>query len=482
MTSRKRDPGESSWSQKLHTWMREKSNSRAYWILLASGIFFVLFIGMSNVGGLGLATHVAIPLSTNAEEARQAFGASDGGSYLQAALGLRDLGPWGIGGNEWIYGNWPPGMVVLNLLLLLIERTTGIPYVLLLVSAVSAIWTLILTRIAQVLERRKFGVGVAFLLVLSLSSVGHPILTVWSAYADGLAAGFLVLAAVELFHEGPLSRNHLASVYLRAAIFLSLAMHFRATYETVATFLVVVTAVLALAWFALSILLSRSFVFEWRNPVTSVFIVALASQVVSIPWRLIAGTFIRPGDFRWATTLDSMPAMRWFPTDLYSKEAGFLRVGHANFGCINDPVKCEEIRGIEQTSAAPYTGGGNFSQEQFQEELIQSFLNHPLTYFLERISMFFNGFLSTTGGELGDWRIFEALLLLVGFVVAMFFLVKNQEAGLAGLLMAFLSIGALSGVLLFFHMETRYLLPVKLLMMSVIFIFLSQRRKDTTVL
>jgi len=481
MTSAERNLSESSRGHKLQLWIREKSSIRRNWFLLAFGIFVGLFIAMSNVGGIGLATHVALPLSTPAEEARQAFGASDGGSYLQAALGLRDLGPWGIGGNDWIYGNWPPGMVILNLALLSIERSTGIPYVLLLVSAVSLIWTLILTRIAWVLEKRKSGVGMAFLLVLGLSSIGHPILTVYSSYADGLAAGFMVLAVVELFRQGPWSRNRLASVYLRAVIFLSLAMHFRATYETVATFLVVVTAVLALAWFALSILLSRRFAFRWRNPVTSVFFVALVSQVLSIPWRLIAGTFIRPGDFRWTTTLDQAPSMRWFPTDLYAEEAGFLRVGHANFGCLNDPVKCEEIRGIEQTSAAPYTGGGSFSQEQFQEELIRSFLNHPFTYFLERISMFFHGFFSTTGGELGDWRIFEALLLLVGFVVAMFFLVKNQEAGLGGLLMAFLSVGALSGVLLFFHMETRYLLPVKLLMMFVIFISLSQRRKDTTI-
>jgi len=249
----------------------------------------------------------------------------------------------------------------------------------------------------------------------------------------------------------------------------------------VATFLIVVTALLALLWFVLSLLLAQRFIFRWRNPLTSVFLVALGAQVLSIPWRLIAGTFIRPGDYRWSTVLDNAPAMRWFPTDLYSEEAGFLRQGHANFGCLNDPIRCEEIRVIEQTSAAPYTGNGNFSQEQFQEELIQSFFHHPLAYFLERTSMFFHGFFSTTGGQLGDWRIFEALLLLVGFALAMFFLVKNQEAGVGGLLMAFLSIGALSGVLLFFHMETRYLLPIKLLMMFVIFIALSQRRKDTTV-
>jgi len=481
MTSAEKNRSDSSHGQKLQSWIREKSSSRANWIFVASGIFVALFIAMSNVGGFGLAIHVGIPLSTHAEEARQAFGPSDAGSYLQAALGLRDRGPWGIGGNQWAYGFWPPGMVVLNLVLLLIERATGLPYVFVLVFAVSVIWTLILTRIASVLEKRKSGVGIAFLVAFGLSSIGHPMLTVFSAYADGLAAGFLVLAVVELFRQPPPSANLLAFVYLRAAIFLSLAMHFRATYETVATFLVVVTAVLALLWFVLSHLLAQRFIFRWRNPLTSVFLVALGSQALSVPWRLIAGTYIRPGDFRWTTLLDVVSSARWVPTDLYSEEAGFLREGHANFGCLNDPNRCEEIRVIEQTSADPYTGGGNFSQEQFQGELIQSFLHHPFTYFLERTSMFFNGFFSTTGGELGDWRIFEGLLLLVGFFVAILFLVKNREAGLGGLVMACLSTGALSGVLLFFHMETRYMLPIKFLMIVVIFFALSQKRKDTNV-
>jgi hypothetical protein len=372
-------------------------------------------------------------------------------------------------------------MVALNLILVTLEEITQIPYVALLVFVSALVWTLFLSRIFWFFQARKAGVGFLFLATLMLSSLGSPMLSNYIGYADGFAAGFLVMAVVELFRRRPLPRNLLSAVYLRAVIFLSLAMHFRTTYETLATFLVVVPAALTLLWFALSNLWPQRFIFSWRNPVTSVFFVALGSQLLSIPWRLIAGRFVRPGDYRWTTVLDTAPSARWVPTNLYSEEAGFLRVGHANFGCLNDPVRCEEIRVIEQTSSAPYTGSGNFSQEQFHEELIQSFLNHPFTYFLERTSMFFHGFFSTTGGLVGDLRIFEGLFILGGFFVAMIFLARNREAGLGGLVMAFLSIGALSGVLLFFHMETRYMFPIKFLMMVIIFLALSQRRKDTTV-
>ena len=67
------------------------------------------------------------------------------------------------------------------------------------------------------------------------------------------------------------------------------------------------------------------------------------------------------------------------------------------------------------------------------------------------------------------------------FLEGLLFPAKNGGVGLAGLVMAFLSKGALSGALHLFHRETRYILPIRFRMMIIIFFALSQQRKDANV-
>ena len=449
------------------------------WIV-GAGLFLVLFVAMSNVGGLFSATHAAsLTLSGNAEVARAAFGGSDAGSYLQAALGLRDLGVQGVGGNQWVYNLWPPGMVAVNLVLVLMERVSGVPYTFLLVSFSALAWALILSRFLWFFEKRRSGFGVLFVAFFLLSSLGSTLLPMYIGYADALAAGFLLLAVLELSERTPGRGGKDFSLYVRAAVFLSLAMHFRATYETVTSFILVVSTISVLLLVFVSQLPISGTKFSWKNPASTVFFVALGAQILSVPWRLIAGTFVRPGDFRWSTVLDQAMGMRWYPTSMYTAEAGFLKNGHANFGCINDPVRCEEIRIVEQASELPYYGGGAFTQANFQSELVESFFNFPLIYALERFSMLVSGFFSATGGTVGDWKVFEGLFLFVGVLLAFFLILKRRQGDSGGAWMAFLSIGALAGILLLFHMETRYMFPIKLLALFITFIALSHRAKKS---
>lgn len=444
--------------------------------LVGVGLFALLFLMMSTVGGAFAATHASgLNLSANAEEARAAFGGSDAGSYLQAALGLRDLGPQGVGGNQWVYNLWPPGMVTVNLLLVTAEQLVRLPYVFLLVTFSALAWTLILSRIFWFFEEKRSGYGWLFVGFFLMSSLGADLLSVYIGYADALAAGFLVLSVLELSKQSPTDARAFTFMCVRASLFLSLAMHFRTTYETVTSFVLVVAVVSVLALALVSKLPGFSYTFTWKSAAPTVGFVSVGAQLLSVPWRLIAGTFVRPGDFRWTTTLDQAPGMRWVPTSMYSPEAGFLRSGHANFGCLNDPVRCEQIAAIESLSAKPYSGFGAFSQADFQSELVQSFLSLPLVYGFERVSMLVSGFFSATGGAVGDWRIFEGVFLLLGVILGFLATLKRREALSGGPWMAFLAIGSLAGVLLFFHMETRYMFPIKMLSLFIISLALTYR-------
>ena len=439
-----------------------------------AGVWLTLLIGMSTAGGWGISTHAGIPLSYDAEAAREAFGGSDAGSYLQAALGLRDLGPWGIGGNQWVYNLWPPGMVALNLVAVTVESALSIPYLLALVILISAVWATILTRLWKILEGIAPIAGFVFLVVFLLTSSANPMVKVDFAYGDGIAAGLVGLAVAELWIvKGRSVRENLKRL-IYVGFLLSGAMHLRATFETLSSFLLIVPLVIYLVWAAVSLASRNLDNFSGRRALAQVSFVAFVAQILSIPWRAFAGTFIRPGDYRWSTVLDGSWSARWVPTELYSPEAGFLRAGHANFACLNDPERCQEIALLEQGSLSPYTGNGFFTQEEFREMLLASFLETPLQWAQERFGMFFLGFFSKTGGGIGQLDVLEGLLLLMGVVFGITMLIATGQFNRAGVWISFLTAAGLSGILLFFHMETRYLLPIKLTMLVFIFLVLAE--------
>ena len=262
---------------------RRRSVRAKKWIV-GVGLFSLLFVAMSNVGGIFFATHAAnLTLSGNAEVARAAFGGSDAGSYLQAALGLRDLGVQGVGGNQWVYNLWPPGMVAVNLVLLLMERVSGVPYTFLLVSFSALAWALTLSRFLWFFEKRRSGFGVLFVAFFLLSSLGSTLLPVYIGYAEAIAAGFLLLAVRELSERTPGRGGKDFSLYVRAAVFLSLAMHFRATYETVTSFILVVSTISVLLLVFVSQLPISGTKFSWKNPASTVFLLGLGPKFSRCP-------------------------------------------------------------------------------------------------------------------------------------------------------------------------------------------------------
>lgn len=438
------------------------------------GLWVALIIGMATAGGWGITTHANIPLSFDAGEARAAFGGSDAGSYLQAAIGLRELGPWGIGGNQWIYNLWPPGMVALNLIAVIVESQLSVPYLTALLLLVSFIWATLLTRLWKILESLSSGIGVAFLLVFLLSSLTNPMITVYFGYGDGIAAGLLGLALAELW----LVKNTLVRGNIKRLLYIGTllagAMHLRATFETLSGFLLAVPLVGYLIWTVLTLIRPNLSASSSRGALLQISLVALVSQVLSLPWRVFAAVFIRPGDFRWSTVPDYAWPGRWIPDERISPEGSFLIEGHWNFGCINDPIRCAVIQQLEEASDAPYSGAGHFTNEEFRSQLVESFLQFPGLYLSERFTMYFIGYFSKTGGDVGQLAVLEGLFLLVGVILGVVFLVGNNKFNTSGAWFAFLSAGALSGILLLFHMETRYLMPIKLVMMTFIFLVLTE--------
>lgn len=451
--------------------------------LLALWVFTILLISSVLSGGIGLATHVAISIWTPSDEALLAFGPSDAGSYLQAALGLRDRGPWGIAGNQWVYNFWPPGMVVVNLLVLLAEAATSIPYTFLLVATSALVLAIIFTRVLNLVWSRSRRVGTGTFVGLSLSSLFYPFASVNVGYADMLAASFLILAAVELWSVRDMSSNSARRALLRSGVYLAIAMHFRATFETLVTLMLVVGFLLWFAVFALSRIRGRDLATSLRRVAAQLTALGLFAQLLSVPWRLIAGMWIRPGDFRWSQVLDTSWGARWTPTRIWEAQGyHFLIGGRANYGCLVDGETCDFIAGSELGTAKPYSGEGFYSQSDFRDFLLQSVLANPLNYLGERLLSFFRGFFSETGAAVGSWDIPEATLLMVIFLFSFVLFARDSSLRSTGAWFSLFSAASLSAIVLVFHMETRYLLPVKLSMLvfcaMVLADFSEQRKRD----
>lgn len=422
--------------------------------------------------GFLVGTQWNISVVTDARAARAEFGDSDAGNYLQAALGLWDRGPWGIDGNRHIYNVWPPGMVVVNLGLIGLEAVFGVPFVAGLAAVNATVFSFTMVTVVRALESLQRYTGILFSLAVLLTSLFYPMATVFIAYPDLLGSCFFILGAIVLTQVDQKAGTDRLLRILASGIFLAVAMHFRAPFDTVTLAIILI----GLSW-SVSIFFRHRF-FEKPRPTPTAFklssltAAAMVAQALSLPWRVIASIFTRPGDFRWSTALDLSGVFRWVPTDaLREAGIGFVADGHGNFGCTNDPGRCTEIGLTKDYLDSPFTN------DEYLTMLWQSFLERPGVYFFERFSSFLHGFSSVTGAAVGELNIAEAAVIMLSFLVALMVFARSREAKDNALwaLLAGITVGA--GILFVFHIETRYLLPVKFEMLTFTFLVLANHQK-----
>jgi hypothetical protein len=428
--------------------------------------FFLTLLLITLPRGLNsIVTAFNVPVLTWSGPAAKAFGGSDAGSLLNAAITLRkdghifaDMFP--------VYDLWPPGMVGVDRVLLAIESQFGIPIVLSMVILNCAVWAGFLGFIFLLLRRWK-GFSVAFLFgagALLYSGVNDWGVRSGVFYSDSFGAIFYCCSLVVLLLAArATTRRRGLGLAALAGVFLAAASYFRASFELVADATLVVAAiVLAVLLFA-----------RWRGRPTgmaltsflSIVVMSGVAQVVMLPWRAYLGLRIHIGDFRWSTVSDLTSAAPWVPNSLLpTGSGGFLGAGHSNFACLDDPVECKKIYAIEGASKAPYSAGpdGHFTGAQFNHFTFDSFLAHPFNYIFERIDSLAFGFASNTGESVKVLALPESLILVGLFIAVVVVWIRSRNFLNPVYLFLFFSTLIQMGTLALIHMEPRYFLGVEL--------------------
>ena len=435
-------------------------------------VFFLVMLAITlPQGAATLVTGAQVPLDTWSATAVEAFGSSDSGSLLGAAISIRDNHLL-LGGEFWVYNFWPPGMVVVDLLLLGLESALSIPIVLLMVLLNTALWAAFFGVFYGVI-RRKFGFIAAA--VFSAGALMSSAVSDWGAgggifYSDSFGAiafCFGILFLILLPQQSTRRRKLIYAIL--SGVLLATSAYFRASFEPIidATLLFSIVVLVAL-------LLARRFGRTGRlttvllPSTTALALASAAAQVLLTPWRLYAGLRIRPGDFRWSAVSDLASSARWIPTSVLKENGIYFGLnGHSNWACIDDLAQCKRIYALEGHSAAPYTGHGHFTTAQFDQFTLNSFLSHPLTFIAERLDALSFGFLSKTGAAVKDYAMAESLLLIAILVAAVIVLARSRKLTNPGYLLFIFATGIQFATLTLLHMETRYFLGIELGIMAV---------------
>lgn len=434
--------------------------------LLFGALFFA---AASNISGLWTASHAGIPLLSNSAEAVAAFEGGDAGAYLELALQVNNLGiQGGAVGYSWVFNHWAPGMVFFDFILVNIEAWTGVPYLLLLVLAGSTMWGFTLASLHQYLSVRVSSmVALTVSTFLLLSSLWAPFGTSLLAYGDGFATcgGLLAILYLARASENQYGARRARFLAL-STIALTFALYMRTVYETI-TLVTFTVAVLGLVLTGVVHVLKREQqVLKANGTLISLLSVSFFSLLLTVPWRLLLGLWIRPGEFSWSlVTSSNSPiwSQRWMSNEVLEEQGlGWMITSGVNYGCRVDADRCQQIYDAESSTANPYSGSGEYSYPEFFGLLSDSIIEMPIAYLVDRLNWFFLGFFSRTGSAVGDFAITEGVLLLIAMAVVIVAWVRKPGVFEAGFGLGLMQITVMSVAMAAIHMETRYMAGIKM--------------------
>jgi hypothetical protein len=429
--------------------------------------FLVLLLVTLPQGAATLVSGFAVPLDASPAQARAAFGGSDAGSLLGAAISYHRTGlilaEW-----KWAYSFWPPGMIWLERGMLSVHDALGVPIVVQMVIANCLALAALIGTGFTVIRRQR---GLITASVFGLGVLLYSGISVWGVksglfYSDtfgviGYCLALLLLALVPAATTR--SRKFLV---VGAGVLLAVACYFRASFEVV----VLVTLAVSVAGLAVIFLIRRARRASGFTAAAPALLVPLAlssgiAEFLLAPWRLYAGLRIHPGDFRWSAVSDLVSGARWIPTRVLEAEgAGFASAGHSNWICLADPVQCERIYALEQSTSAPYSGGpdGYFTAAQLNDMATQTVISHPFSVIGERIYALYLGLFTNTGGQIGDFAVAESLIIVLLLITSLVVLIRSRTFLNPGFSLLIAATVLQFGVQLLLHMEARYFLGIEL--------------------
>jgi hypothetical protein len=394
-------------------------------------------------GGLD-AHHGAVTLGMSPQDMVAAYGSGDAGSYLKAAIALAQHGrvppdSW------WVLNLWPPGMVWVDALAV---AFSPFPLGATVALALSAVWGVALALLTWPLVRRRrwlLGVAVAELLVLATWPFESWMLDDGLMYADGFAAGFLLIGLAVIVHRtlnsGPLRLWFRDGLLAGAATAGS--VYFRASNNLIPV------ALLGLAGLLILALLIRRVRHAAPSPTVQANAVLTATAafttiLLMVPYGALI--FHREHRLQFVNTQDLLYAVSWQYTDPTPLPQWLLDAGDP-LGCNLDPRQCEKFIAQDPPPSA----------QELRDALFDAIREHPGRWISLRLDTLVRQWFTFDPNPAEGYAYLA--LLLAGLAASLALAWRGRWA----LLMVPLAAVALLGPFSFVHVEERYLIPVKLL-------------------
>lgn len=413
-------------------------------LFAASLAVHTLLVGLVVFYGGIHGEHGAIRLDMTPEQMVKAYGLGDAGSYLRAATALVDAGR--VPPRSWyVLDLWPPGMVWVDALAV---KYSPLPVAVTVALALSAVWGLLLTLVTWSFVRQRrwiLGIATVELLVLGTWPFQSWMFDDGIMYADGFAAGFLLIGLAVIVHRtlnaGPM--RFWFRDGLLAGVAVAGSVYFRASNNLIPV------ALGGLALVLVTVLLVRRL--RGRAPDRAVAANALITATTAFTTVLLmlpygALIFHREHRLQFVNTQDLLYSVSWQYLSAEPLPRWLLDSGDP-LGCNLDPKQCEKF--IAQTPSP--------SSDELRNALIRAIVEHPGEWISLRTETLVHQWFTY------DANAAEGYAYLVLLLAALSASIALARHGRWALLMVPLAAGALLGPFSFVHVEERYLIPVKLL-------------------
>jgi hypothetical protein len=372
----------------------------------------------------------------------ETFGLSDPGSYLNAALELENLNEITVH-QVWVTNLWPPGMLVLNAVLL---RFFGDSFGLAFAVFTMLIWSTLISLFALKL-RVRFGVNGA--LLLSTLLIISPPIQSWILgyglfYAEGISVAAFLVGSICLL-EMSRQIKYLNSMHwgILAGIFFSIAAYFRTTFSNI-QFALLGSAGIATVVLVAALLSKKSnrlvaLVKVQVSGIITSWIVLLSLMEPWLQfkntrdWSIVGDMFFR-GVWRERSTLPDFAIS-------------------AGWGCEINEEFCKEVQDYESVT------GALFPIEEMRSETFLTAIFNPIEYVQDRFTFISESWFF--GPTSADPKFVGLIILfLFGWTLAVLVgsVMKFEFSSLA----IFLSILLLAAPLMIGHIEPRYLIPLQI--------------------
>lgn len=462
-----------------------KSPKQNFFFFLYFWAFQVLLV-VALVGFLGVDTpHGKIKMGMLPSKLIEILGSSDAGSYLSAASDLvqnsSNTANW-----QWVLNLWPPGMVWLDALLIRFSPV-GFTWGFALVLAI--VWGTGLTLLVLPFIKSWISIAaIAFFefVLLSTSPFQSWILDEGLFYADGLAAGLILIALLLLVNRT--RKIGSLRLWFRDGIYIGIcfagALFFRSSYQLLPWLLVGATVIFTLVVFW-KLALKRPIRFLQHFVVVSTATISML--LIMTPYTLYLATERDRTNF--VTTEDLLFSDNW-----YNVETGmpqWLSTSGASIGCELDKDQCAIFTKLKSQGVIPETS-------EFRTALVNAIAQHPLAYLGNRITYFSQQWI---GDEVSSYAFTPSnyensdeissspwlnqnlpqgiafFILFVAVLISTSILVFKRSQ--ISLILILLVVVAVIAPFAFVHIEVRYLIPLKMISLLAPILFLFQREIST---